>query len=373
MNVLFLPDYKEEHWTSMDVYANNLKKTLLSLKSPLSITSHVTLPQISKLFSSHHKQIRQIFRYIVNPLGLLGKHADVYHITDHANAHLLAALDPKKTIITCHDLTAPYWMMTYVKPTFKKQIKHWVERWRVRFLKNAAKIIAVSEATKLDIIRYLNIPEKQITVIPEGVASTFGPCTNTRILHRVKKTHTLPDTYLLHVGTTYYNKNIEGLLNIFFNLAQHNTDLYLIKVGELWTKEQAAIIHASPFAARIRHIGSVPTTDLPAIYASATALLQPSYAEGFGFTVLEAMACGCPVIISHIPALTELVQNNGIHISLPPTPAEMKTVQHLINNQKIQKKYRSLGIKWAARYTWTACAKKTLDVYTDIAHSTKTI
>ncbi len=373
MNVLFLPDYKEEHWTSMDVYADKLKNALLSLKKPLSITSHVTLPALSKLFSARHKQIRQVFRYIVNPMGILGKHADVYHITDHANAHLLAVLDPKKTIITCHDLTAPYWMMQYVKPTIKKQIKHAIERWRVGRMRHAARILAVSEATKQDIIRYLHIPEKQVIVIPEGVASTFTPCTDVQVLHRIKKQYALPDTYLLHVGTTYYNKNIEGLLNIFFILAKRDRNLHLVKVGEPWTKEQEAFIQTSPFAQRIRHLGSIPEKDLPPIYTAATVLLQPSYAEGFGFTVLEAMACGCPVIVSHIPALMEMVQNNGIYISLPPTTAEMKTIQHLINDQKTQKKYRSLGIRRAAQYSWTACAKKTYAVYKEIAESAKKI
>ncbi len=352
----------------MEVYADQLVKNLgKRFSSRLSINEVVALPYVSRLFPASHKYMRMFFRYVVNPVGALFQKADVYHITDHANSQLLAVLDPTRTVITCHDLTAPYWMMENVPLTLKKRIRFAVERWRLRFMKRAARIIAVSEATKKQIVQILGIPETSITVIPEGVDASFVRVTDKKIIRETAQRLKLPSRYVLHVGTTYYNKNIEGLLAIFFSLARQDSALYLVKAGDPWTDEQEKMIKTSKYAERVLHVGYVTATDLPVIYSLATLLLQPSYAEGFGFTVLEAMACGCPVVVSDIPALREMVGNSGVYINPNLIKKSAAAILDLINSPSRRSHRALLGARRASAYSWDKAAEKTFAVYKEIA------
>jgi glycosyltransferase involved in cell wall biosynthesis len=367
MKVILFRDYKEENWHSMDVYADQLASNLRRLQTPrFDIDEYVALPNVSKYFSSIHKYIRIGFRYVVNPLGAVFQRADIYHITDHANSHLIRILDPKRVIVTCHDLTAPYWMMKHAKLTLKKRIRFSVERWRLGYMKQAARIIAVSEATKRDIIQTLHIPPDRIVVIPEGVNDTFRPVKDRHIYAKTSVRLHLPKKYILHVGTTYYNKNIEGLVRMFTALARNDPDLWLVKSGDPWTEEQKIIIQKTGFSDRVLHLGFVATKDLPYVYSGAIALLQPSYAEGFGFTVLEAMACGCPVIVSDIPALHEMAGDAGLFISPTGSSSDVSAIAQIIRSPKTRNHMAMKGLDLAARYSWGKTAKMTQAIYIDV-------
>jgi len=367
MKVIIFRDYKEENWHSMEVYADELIRHLRLLHIPrLHIQEYVAMPNMSAIFPASYKYMRQFFRYVINPIGSLFQRGDIFHISDHANTQLLLALDPAKTIVTCHDLTAPYWMMEHVPLTRKKRIRHVVERWRLGFLKRAAGIIAVSEATKQQMVDILRIPKSRITVIPEGVDKSFVRITKGSILCDAVKRLSLPKKYILHVGTTYYNKNIEGLLNIFFDLARRDRLLFLVKSGDAWTDDQKRMIERSGFSNRVRHVGFVSSQDLPTLYSLAEALIHPSYAEGFGFTVLEAMACGCPVVVSDIPAMREMVQDAGVYISPSPTKQHMREIESLIASKAKRKTITQRGYLRSDTYSWDKTARKTYSLYQKI-------
>jgi len=363
MRVALFRDYQEENWHSMEVYADALGTHLRRLRVGIDVRNFVTLPQFSRLFPSSYKYMRQFFRYVVNPLGALFFQSDIYHITDHANAHLIAVLDSSRTIVTCHDLTAPYWMEKHVRLTLKKRIRHAVEKWRLGFMRRAAVIIAVSQATKADIVKTLGIPGERIVVIPEGVDAIFQPIRNNKKLRETERRPSLPRRYLLHVGTTYTNKNIEGLLHAFFSLAKDDKTLVLVKAGDPWTDEQQRLVNESEFASRVIHLGFADEKDLPVLYSRAIALLQPSYAEGFGFTVLEAMSCGCPVIVSDIPALREMAGEAGIYIRPDPTPADFRAMRAVIRSTPVRKRLSRAGRIRARRYTWKKAAQQTYAAY----------
>jgi len=372
MKVIIFRDYKEENWHSMEVYADELVRHLrLLCISSISIQEYVSLPKVSALFLASHKHIRQFFRYVINPVGAMFQRGDVFHISDHANTQLLVVLDPARTIVTCHDLTAPYWMMEHVPLTLKKRIRHAVERWRLSFLKQAAGIIAVSHATKQHIIEALGIPGSRITVIPEGVDAHFARVTEKMKLRDAAVRLGLPHKYMLHVGTTYYSKNIEGLLRIFFILAKNDVELHLVKSGDVWTPEQENMIRKSGFSKRIHHVGFVATADLPILYSLARILIQPSYAEGFGFTVLEAMACGCPVVVSDIPAMREVVKDAGLYIAPSPSKNQIREIAALIASHAMRTTMTRLGYRRAAMYSWNKTAEKTYSLYTKIMKAQK--
>jgi len=367
MNVTIFRDYKEENWQSMEVYADTLVKYLKRAHGDtIRIHEYVTLPSVSRFFPTQQKIARHIFRYIIDPLGAALQRADVYHITDHAYAHLLAVLDPRKTIVTCHDLTTPYWTMGHVKSTTKRRIKYGVERWSLDFLKKAARVVAVSESTKRNIIQTLHIEPDKITVIPEGVEKSFHPVRNKTRVRDVILRYRLPRKFILHIGTNYYNKNIEALLSIFFYLAEHDPDICLVKAGEAWTDEQKQIIQSSSWEKRVIHAGFVAQEDLAVLYSLATALVQPSYSEGFGLTVLEAMTCGCPVVVSDVPALREMAGNAGLYIFPRPTKDDLEKIRALISNPRARETQSRLGLARSKNYRWETCARRTYQTYQDV-------
>ncbi|MBI5018952.1 glycosyltransferase family 4 protein [Candidatus Gottesmanbacteria bacterium] len=368
MRVMIYRDYKEEGWESMQVYADNLATSLRRMTKKLRVDEFVAFPTLSQHLARDNKLFRYVFRFAVNPLFAPRHQGDVNHIIDQANAHLLAVLDPKKTIVTCHDLIVPYWVMHNVHPqTYKKRIKRIVELWRIGYLKKAARIIAVSHATKKEIIDTIGINPEKIAVVPEGVDEIFTAPLLAAELRSVRLRYALPERYVLHVGTTHEYKNMEGLLKAVAHLRRNDRSLKLVKVGTPWTRSQSRLIDKLLLAPHISHLGFVPKEDLPGIYASALSLIHPSYTEGFGFTVLEAMAAGCPVIVSDIPALREMAGAAGIYINPAITVSDIRRIYSAIHSSQKRARLKSLGRKRATYFSWSRTAKLTDAIYREVA------
>jgi glycosyltransferase involved in cell wall biosynthesis len=371
MRVTLYRDYKEEGWESMEVYADNLLRALHATGVGATFHSFTAFPGLSRKIAPKNKLIRYMFRFLINPVFGSKSQGDVNHIIDQANAHLLALLDPRKTIVTCHDLIVPYWVMHNVPQTYKKRIKRIGELWRIRFLKKAAKIIAVSQATKDDIVNTLGIAPQQIIVIPEGVDADFKKQISTRSQKEIAAFYTLPRRFILHVGTTHEYKNMEALLTLFAELRKNDKSLFLVKVGSPWSADQQAYIRRYSLEKFIFHLGFIDKKDLPTIYSLALALVHPSRTEGFGFTVLEAMAAGCPVIVSDIPALREMADDAAIYIQPDITKQDIRNVAAFLRSPARRADRGRRGRKRAARYSWRTCAQRTYHLYQEIYNRQK--
>lgn len=364
--VTLFADYKEEGWESMRLYTQELVYALKALyEKRLHATAYVAMPALSRRFSS--KIMRWMFRYAVSMPAAPFHQGDLNHIVDQANAHLLTVLDPKKTIITVHDLIVPMWMNRWEKRKgVKKRIAYAVRFWRIRNLARAEAIIAVSQATKTALIENLGIAEEKIYVVPEGVETSFRRVTNKLTLSRLTTHYHLPKNFLLHVGTTQPYKNLEGALTLFEALSRKNKKLHFVKVGAPWTASQRALITKLQVRSRVHHIGFVPRPILPALYTLATALVQLSHIEGFGFPVLEAMRCGCPVIASLIPAHKELLGDHGLYVSPRPTKKDVLAAQQFITHKTQRMRVVDAAQKQSLIYTWKRTAQKTFRVYASV-------
>lgn len=371
MKVTVFRDYKEEHWESMDVYADQLIAGLRRHENKeFTVREFLAFPGASSVLARDSKVLRYVFRFCINPLFARFVQGDINHVIDQANAHLLTVLDPRRTIVTCHDLIVPFWQMhNLFHPSVKKRLKRIFELWRIHFLQRAGKIIAVSNATKNDLVNTLHIQPEKIVVIPEGVDSIYKRISSKAELHRIAIKYKLPQKYILHVGTNYEYKNIQGLLRMFTYLNTKDRNLYLVKTGQAWTNDQLLMIHNMRLGQYIIHCGFVPKNDLPALYSQAQMLLQPSHTEGFGFTVLEAMACGCPVVVSNIPALRELVGEAGVYIEKEEFSKSRNLVFELLKQGQTRSKYCKKGIARAFLYTWDKTAGMTYQVYQELEHA----
>ena len=206
-------------------------------------------------------------------------------------AHVVPALHPP-SVVTIHDLG--YLHHPEAHPASQRRMLHWSTRWSVFA---ARRIIAISENTKRDLIRSYRVPEEKIAVIPHGVAAEFAPA-NAGAVSDVRARYGLGARYVLAVGTVQPRKNLARLAAAVRQLNDNGTRIDLAIAGKQgWLAADVMYEieneRASPF---VRLLGYVPDADLPALYTGADVFAMPSLYEGFGMPVLEAMACGVPVV-----------------------------------------------------------------------------
>lgn len=231
-----------------------------------------------------------------------------------------------------------------------------------RSVKRAHHVIAVSEATKKEVVDRFRIPEARLAVIPEGVMvrKVRGA--------RDKKPTRISERYLLFIGTLEPRKNLELLIDAFdflYSSSKSFRDLHLVIAGGRgWKHERILkkIIHAKA-GPNIRYIGYVSHNEKIDLFKEATAFVFPSLNEGFGLPVLEAMALGVPVIAGNRGALPEIVGRSGVLVNPLKSKEIAAAMKKIVNSPRLQRELRAKGKRKAARYTWERTAKKTLEVY----------
>lgn len=269
-----------------------------------------------------------IMEFLWNRLHILpierfiGK-VDVFHSSDWTEP---PAKCPKVT--TIHDLA----VLKYPE-TFPRKIVE-VHQRKLELVKKESKmIIAVSESTKKDIVELLRIPEEKIRVIYEACGDEFKP-QNRKTTEEVKKKYQLPKDYLLAFAGPA-RKNLERIKQ-----ACRGYNLFII---------------GKPF---------VPQKDLPALYSGALGLVYASLYEGFGLPILEAMACGCPVVTSNISSMPEIAGEAAILVNPLDVSDIRKGIEKMIREKE---KLIKLGFNQVKKFSWQKTAKETLEVYHSVA------
>jgi glycosyltransferase involved in cell wall biosynthesis len=235
-------------------------------------------------------------------------------------------------------------------------------RWSAR---HSDAVIAISSSTRSDSIRLLGIPESKINTIPLGVEKDFHPAADKRLLEIVRTKHKLPESFILYVGTVEPRKNLPLLLCAFAGLLRRGTPYYLVVVGKLgWMYEDVfKLIDELGIKEKVRLTGYFPQEDLSSVYQLADIFVYPTSYEGFGLPVLEAMACGTPVITSNVSSMPEFVGNAGILIPPGDVEALEQAMLDLIYDKDKRERFSRAGIERAAAYTWEHMAEDTIKVY----------
>jgi glycosyltransferase involved in cell wall biosynthesis len=301
-----------------------------------------------------------------------GQSVDVVHYTffDPFFLTLWGNKHKSKYVVTVHDLI-PLKFPLHFPVGLRGKFKWFLQK---RALLGASAVITDSTCSKNDIAEIVGIPKDKIFVIPLAAGHTT---VNEKMVRTVRSEYSLPERYLLYVGDINWNKNIPGLIKAFGSLDSSET--HLVLVGKAFesskgTPEYAAINQAiidvgvrrgSPVT-NIHMLGFVPSHHLPAIYRGATLYVQPSWYEGFGFPILEAMEQGVPVAASCTGSLPE-VAGDYAHYFDPWLEGSMTDVlQDILSNKTKREKFVENGKKWARSFSWERVVEETHAVYEKI-------
>ncbi|WP_282939466.1 glycosyltransferase family 1 protein [Paenibacillus sp. RC67] len=280
--------------------------------------------------------------------------ADIFHGTNFTYTPIWKG----KTIITIHDLA----YMKYPESTSERILKHH-SKWVPYSVKKCDHIIADSFQTKQDIISLLNVPDDKIDVIHLAADEHFTYISN---VNPVIKKYSLPEKYILFVGTLEPRKNLLGLLKSYLILKQnYNYSEKLVIVGAKGWKYNPIFdwVQQNNLEEDIIFTGFIDDADLPAIYSAATVFVMPSIYEGFGLPLLEAMQCGTPVIGSDISSIPEIVEKSGLLIP-PDAHSEWADAMHtMITDESLRKHYSRLALDQSSRFTWEKTAEETRSIY----------
>jgi glycosyltransferase involved in cell wall biosynthesis len=275
----------------------------------------------------------------------------------------------RRSVVTIHDLGFLH------HPEAHTRIQRLYYRFFTRLsARRAAHIIAISHATSRDLQHFYGTPQDKISVIYHGVHPRFKPVTDRATLDSTLERYHIRDPYLLFVSTVQPRKNVARLLEAFAT-ARKALDRAaaptLVLVGKRgWLTERIEQRAAElDLAQSVRFIGYVPDSDLPTLLSGALAYLNPSLYEGFGMGILEAQACGTPVLAANVSSLPEVVGDAGMLVDPYDVSALAEGLIRLITDGNLRTQLREQGLRHVAGWTWERTARATLSVLEQVGRT----
>jgi len=267
----------------------------------------------------------------------------------------------KPYIVTCHDLI-PRAFKQHFPVGLRGEIKWLIQKHR---LQNASYIICPSHSAKYQILDQIKYSTQNIYTTYEAATSNFKKITNLQKLTEIKNKYQLPEKFTFYVGDINWNKNVPNLVKACLKLKYP-----LVIAGSSATKKvpnhpwtQDILWLQSQKSSLLHLLGFVPDEDLPLLYNLATIYCQPSYSEGFGLPLVEAMQCGTPVCYSQESCLPEIMDFNGEYFD-PYLPGSLESaLKELWSNPKLRQKYSTQGLIRAQFFSWKNTALQTLAIY----------
>jgi len=288
--------------------------------------------------------------------------ADLFHSPDFTLPPLYRA----RGIVTVHDLT-----FIHYPDCAARNLVRYLNRVVPLAVHRACLVLADSESTKRDLVTLLGVPPQKVRVVYAGVGPEFRPVDKVA-LETVRARYGLTFPFLLSVGTLEPRKNYGRLLQAFVRsrACQAWPELRLVIVGgKGWLYQEIfQTVHRLHLADRVVFPGFIADADLPALYSLAVAFVYPSLYEGFGLPVLEAMACGTPVVCSRAASLPEVVGEAALLVDPLDVDDLARALEQVVTDAALRQELRERGLAQAARFTWEAAAQQLLAAYREAEH-----
>jgi len=234
-----------------------------------------------------------------------------------------------------------------------------------RAIKNSELIVTVSESSKRDIVRFYNVPEEKIKAVYEAADDIFQARDLSEMEKRkFKEKYNLPEKFILYVGVLEERKNIEGIIKIS-DLIKDKTEIPILLFGRIGY-QGGQYLKEIKERKNIQYKGFIENQDLPYMYSLATIFLFPSFYEGFGLPVLEAMQSGIPVLASNTSSLPEVVGGAGLMHDPKDYESFAKDMIKLLEDRNFYDKMKNKGLEQAKKFTWQKTTKKIINLFNQI-------
>jgi len=381
LKVAILADMLEERWPSMDLVADMLMKQLRShyggqveatLVRPRMRTRATAIP-VARSTAAAFTIDRFTNRLWDYPRAArkLAASFDVFHVVDHSYSQIVHALPSGRALVTCHDLDTFRSVLDPEldprSPPFRAMTRHILEG-----LRKAAHIACDTEATRDALVEKANVDPSRTTVVPNGPHPSCTPDPEpfadreaARLLGPAGR-----HIELLHVGSTIARKRIDVLLHVIAALRGQRRDVRLVRVGGPFTAAQRALVRDLGLEDAVVVLPFLDRSTLAAVYRRSAVVLLPSEREGFGLPVLEALACGTPIVASDIDPLRE-VGGDAVEYCAPEhveawTESILRVLGETADRDRAEAR-RAAGIARAASFSWKRYASEVAALYARIA------
>ena len=357
------------------VYADNLVKELACIDSE---NKYVLFPFFTYIFSPNYKSYKP---GLPTNFSLYGKNlpAEFWYSWWHEYWWLAKRMLPKFDVFHTTTFTVPprsmykrvvstvYDVSFYTHPQFhlKANVAHCSDgvKWAVA---EADKIVVISEYTKTDLVNYFDCNPSKIVVTPLAPEARFFDRAENNVVRRVLSNRKIVKPYLFHLGSLEPRKNTLGLVKAYRLLPETIRGKYDLVIGGAagWMNSQIGeYIRRHNLDHCVKMIGYVDDDELPVLYQAATVFVYPSFYEGFGLPVMEAMASGCPVLTAANSSLLEIASGVSQMVNAGDVEDIANKLVELLESQDLQTRLSVAGRRRAEGYSWQETAKKTLAVY----------
>ncbi|HVW86254.1 MAG TPA: glycosyltransferase family 1 protein [Bryobacteraceae bacterium] len=353
------------HLTGNEIYVRSLLRSFAELDKKSEFLAYVSEPSADHWVPERFT----IRRVAANPYSRLGwdmarllraDRPDLVHVQ-----YTAPLFGPAPVVVTVHDvsfLEHP----EYFPLSRRLQLQCTVERT----VRKAARILTVSEFSRDSILRSYDVPPNRVRVIPNAANPEFRVIGRERAVHAVRERFGLNAPFVLSVGDLQPRKNHIGLIAAFAKLLQAHKQLkhHLVLTGkETWfTPKVREAVRASGFADRIHFTGFVSDDQLLHLYNACDCFVFPSFYEGFGLPILEAMACGRAVACSNAAAMPEVADGAGILFDPHSVDEIRRSMSDILLDPELRARLERLGVQRAAYFSWQKAARDTLSVYREV-------
>ena len=354
------------HLTGNEVYIRNLLSEFARLDKDAQFLAYVAKPDaeqyVPRRFLTRHVSENPFVRLGLQiPASVMRERPDLLHVQYTGPLSC-----PVPTVVTVHDvsyLDYPQYFTRFRAHQLRMTVRRTVAR--------AARILTPSEFSRRAIVAAYGVSPDLVTVVPNGVSPLFRPMQRERAAEWLADQHGIRSPYVLSVGDIQPRKNHVGLIRAFeiaMNACPHLEHRLVLVGKETWySPEVRRAAQASSVAGRIHFTGWVSDEDLRCFYGGCDLMVFPSYYEGFGLPIMEAMACGRAVVCSNTAAMPEVADSAGLLFDPLSDRDVAQAIQDVLVHPELRQRLERLGLQRSALFNWNRSAERTLEVYYEVA------
>ena len=366
MKVLLVANYLHDAQESMQRFAALMERGLTEAGQEVRVCRPTAI--VGRLRPSGRgvgKWLGYVDKFAVFPVPLraAAKWADVVHICDHSNSFYVEHLRSRPHVVTCHDVLAIKSALGGIPQVRTKWTGCQLQRMILNGLLEAQHVACVSEATRRELLRLSSISECCVSRIYNGLNYPYSRMAAHEAAPRIRQFRIdSGQLFLLHVGANQWYKNRLGVLRIFSCLrkCEAGRNLKLVMVGKPWTLEMRRFVSEHSLRDAAFELTGVAEEDLRALYSTAAMMLFPSLQEGFGWPILEAQACGCPVVTSNRSPMDEVGGSAAIYVDPENAESAAATVAGALGRVA---DLREASVQNAARFSTSAMINSYMCLY----------